>query len=88
MIEKLKKLLDENNISQEDQQKIIKGFKYISFQQRKSVFGVLEGHPELIQVFVSLINKKIDLVNGLSDQEADLIIEEEKNLLKESLKDI
>lgn len=88
MINELKKLLNENNISQEDQKKIIKGFKFIPFKKRKLIFRALAGHPEIISDFINLMNMKIDSTNEMSNKDIDFIIREEENLLRESLKSI
>lgn len=86
MIDELENLLKEKNISQADIQKIISGFKNISVNQRMLIFGALSGHPELISVFADLMNKKTDFLKKPSQEKANSIIEQEKNLLENIFK--
>lgn len=88
MIEELENLIKENNISQNNRQKIITGFKAIPFNQRRQIFDALKGHPELISIFIDLMNKKINLIKNPSQEKIDSIITEEEEILKKIFKNI
>lgn len=83
----IEEVLNERNISHEDQEIIRNFLLSFSFTKRQQLTGIILGFPDKIGIFVDLIKKKIEFQKNPTDALSEEILEIEgreiKNLMSE-----
>lgn len=83
----IEEVLNERNISREDQEIIRNFLLSFSFTKRQQLMGIILGFPDKIGIFVDLIKKKIEFQKNPTEELSAEILEIEekeiKNLMSE-----
>lgn len=84
----LKNVLDDQNISSEDQQ-LIRGFlSSFSFQKRQQLMGFFLGFPEKISLFTELLKKKVEFAKSPTEALVGEILDLESKEMHDLMKEI
>lgn len=84
----LKNVLDDQNISNEDQQLIREFLCSFSFQKRQQLMGIFRGFPEKIRLFAELLKKKVEFAKDPTEALAGEILDLEKKEMQDLMKEI
>lgn len=83
----IEEVLNERNISREDQEIVRNFLMAFSFTKRQQLMGIILGFPDKIGIFVDLIKKKIEFQKNPTEELSAEILEVEdmeiKNLMSE-----
>lgn len=84
----IKNVLDNQNISSEDQQLIRDFLMSSSFQKRQQLMGIFLGFPEKIILFTDLLKKKVTFAKNPTKDSAKEILDLESKEMQDLMKEI
>lgn len=84
----VKSILNEQNVSSDDQGIVEYFLSQFSFPKRQQLMGVLTGFPEKISVFIDLIKMKKSLAENYDSSLAEKILNLENNIVNDLVSEI
>lgn len=84
----LKNVLDDQNISSEDQQLVCDFLSPFSFQKRQQLMGIFLGFPEKISLFADLLKKKVEFAKNPTEALAGEILDLESKEMHDLMKEV
>ena len=84
----LKNVLDDQNISSEDQQLFREFLSSFSFQKRQQLMRIFLGFPERISLFADLLKKKVEFAKNPTESLAGEILEMESKEMQDLMKEV
>lgn len=80
--------MDERGISGDDQ-KVVKDFlRYLPFQKRQQLMGVLIGFPEELPSFIDILKRKMVLAERFDVSQAQAVFDIEREKIDDLIKQI